>query len=397
LACVKKDGKSGFINTSGKFIIEPNYYWCGYFESGIAQVIKDSNPEWIKINKEGNIQESLSTLNPVSVDSKRGYSDQEGKIIIKPVFDKAFHFSENLAVVGMKKSEVKWGFIDKKGAIVIKPIYSSVGQFSEGLASILLVENDKYGYINKAGEVVIEPKFDCSRAFSSGLAVIQKGDCNNGKSGYIDKEGNIVIDTQYDWACNFSEGLACVKKDGKWGYINSSGEYIIQSIYDYAGLFSEGMALVHLKGKKYFIDKNGKNVLEPDCDNCIYAESFSDGLIKITINGKDGYMDKTGEIVIKPKYGYAQDFSEGFAIVSNILLNDFDNMIYIIDKEGKEILTTHNLISNYSEGLARVYTFGTGHKSHYINKKGEVVIEPIPYYSGDFSEGLAPVAVYVDD
>ena len=190
--------------------------------------------------------------------------------------------------------------------------------------------------------------------------------------------------------------MACVKKEGKWGFINTSGKYIIQPKYGFARPFSEGLAIVKLNGKQFFIDKNGNKVLEPECDNCISGKYFSDGLIKITINHKDGYMNKSGEIVIKPKYQFAQEFSEELARVSSY--SDFDNSVYIIDKEGKEILTTHELINNYSEGLASVmYISSTDIKTGYINKKGEVVIEPKYFYAGDFSEGLAPVAVYVDE
>ena len=68
--------------------------------------------------------------------------------------------------------ESKYGFIDKSGKVVIEPQFDNVSAFSEGLAK---VEKDgKWGFIDKNGKVVFEPQFDFVFDFSEGLAKVRR-------------------------------------------------------------------------------------------------------------------------------------------------------------------------------------------------------------------------------
>lgn len=49
----------------------------------------------------------------------------------------------------------RYGFIDKTGKIVIKPEFDYVGPFSEGLAVVWI--GNKYGYIDKTGKYIWKP------------------------------------------------------------------------------------------------------------------------------------------------------------------------------------------------------------------------------------------------
>ena len=64
---------------------------------------------------------------------KYGFIDKSGKVVIELQFDDAGYFSEGLARV---EKDGKWGFIDKSGKVVIEPQYDYVGDFSEGLAKV---------------------------------------------------------------------------------------------------------------------------------------------------------------------------------------------------------------------------------------------------------------------
>ena len=62
-----------------------------------------------------------------------GFIDKSGKVVIEPQFDNVSAFSEGLAQV---EKDDKWGFIDKNGKVVIEPQYDYVRDFSEGLAEV---------------------------------------------------------------------------------------------------------------------------------------------------------------------------------------------------------------------------------------------------------------------
>ncbi|HZI85818.1 MAG TPA: WG repeat-containing protein, partial [Pyrinomonadaceae bacterium] len=155
---------------------------------------------------------SASALFPIEIKSKHGYIDSSGKIVIRPQFDDAWRFSEGLAPVLVSD---KWGFIDKTGTIVIAPQFFSVMPFQEGLAVVGAFFksgpiNDSvgnYGYIDHTGRFAIAPQFGVASDFSNGLARIQTEDYKN---GYIGKSGKVVF-WEKRVSEDFSDNLALFK------------------------------------------------------------------------------------------------------------------------------------------------------------------------------------------
>ncbi len=280
--------------------------------------------------------------------SKWGYIEKSGKIVIKPRFDDSRPFSEGLAAV---RVDDRWGYIDKSGKIIIEPQFDWTYSFSEGLARVTV--DDKSGYIDKSGKIVIKPRFDDSRPFSEGLAVVEIDE----KYGYIDKSGKIIIEPQFKFAYSFSEGLACVLIDGyKGGFINTSGRFVIAPEFGFAYPFSEGLAAVRIE----------------DHGDCM------------------GYIDRTGRVVIRTRFDYAGPFSDGLAWVQS------NAVIRYIDRSGRVVIEEQsergwNLSDNsFSEGLLKVKIDG---EWGYIDTSGRVVIEPQFDRADSFSEGLAWVKV----
>ena len=72
-------------------------------------------------------------LYTVSDNRQYGFIDKTGKMVIQPQYDYAAGFSEGLAHI---KMQGKRGFIDKTGKIVIEPKYTRVMDFSDGLAAV---------------------------------------------------------------------------------------------------------------------------------------------------------------------------------------------------------------------------------------------------------------------
>lgn len=162
----------------------------------------------------------------------------------------------------------------------------------------------------------------------------------------------LLIPCAYDRAGNFSEGLAAVQRNDKWGFIDKTGTEVLPCEYLWAGDFSEGLAPVWQTGNydyvKYdYIDKTGTVVISlPHGYDLV--QSFSEGLARVQQNSQWGFIDKTGTLVIPCKYGWAGDFSEGLASVTN------ENEKHgFIDKTGTEVVPCEYASGrNFSEGLA---------------------------------------------
>lgn len=127
---------------------------CGRQASTLAQAKKE--------NHEG--------LFPVKVSGKYGYIDKTGKLVINPQFDAAWGFAEGLALVGIGERDTttftlglkaggKYGFIDKTGKYVINPQFDAGCGFSEGLARVRLgdLRTGKWGYVDKTGKYIWLP------------------------------------------------------------------------------------------------------------------------------------------------------------------------------------------------------------------------------------------------
>lgn len=91
-----KGEKVGFVNSDGKWVVEPIYTKVHHFHDGLAQV-------------------RLGTV--------WGFVDAQGKEVIAPQFDDLGDFKNGFAPA--KKGAV-WGIIDKTGKFVVEPQYLKV-------------------------------------------------------------------------------------------------------------------------------------------------------------------------------------------------------------------------------------------------------------------------------
>jgi len=98
-----------------------------------------------------------------------GFMDKTGKVVIQPRYDDADDFLEGLAAI-RKDDEGPWGYIDRNGEQVIPMVYGLAGRFSEGLAAV--ERDGKWGYIDKTGKMVLPLKYGYAWPFLRGVAKV---------------------------------------------------------------------------------------------------------------------------------------------------------------------------------------------------------------------------------
>ncbi len=159
----------------------------------------------------------------VKKDGKCGYIDKTGKEVVECKYDDVYSFSEGMAVVkkdGKYDYDWKCGYIDKTGKEVVECKYDFASNFSEGMA--IVRKDEKYGFIDKTGKEVVECQYDAAWDFAvGGLATRVEKD---GKWGFIDKTGKEVVECQYDDVWSSARAMALVSKDGECYIINTKGE-----------------------------------------------------------------------------------------------------------------------------------------------------------------------------
>jgi len=355
-------------------------------------------------------QEKQKFLFEIKVNRKAGFIDHTGKIVIEPKLNGAYEFSEGLAAAYIGNGQFDEGYIDETGTVAIEPGFNVASKFSEGFAWVGIDPNRKpyklgpltlytspasdsfdynIGFIDKTGKWIAEPVYTLALDFSEGLAAVRAKD---NKWGFIDTSGRLKIAAKFDWAQSFSNGRAVVFAEGKYGFIDKSGHYVVKPKYTNALDFSEGLACVKIGGRvrepgfgvhtvttgnrdlRYgYIDVNGKVVFQITASDC---RQFSEGFARIEMGGKWGFIDKRGKIVIDPQVDALSDFSEGLA---RVLLSDKKSGFGFINRSGKIVIKSQfPFVEDFKNGLARVADSLTLYdaKFGYIDKFGRVIWEP---------------------
>lgn len=245
------EGQWGYIDTQGKWIIEPSFPEVPRDYPGIPV---------------GNFSDGLAWFQVVEM-SERSQLDENDELV---------RDSED-AVLKESYARRSFGFMDRKGKVVIEPRFEMVNDFGEGLAAVRIQSHDAWGFIDRAGDRVISPKYDRVDRFSEGLCAVGKlmkeGGIGIERWGYIDPKGKDIIKRQFNEARQFSEGLAAVRQGSKWGYIDAKGNWAIPAMFDdfqdynHPGEprpFENGLARVTLNGQTIYIDTQGEQVWPKD-------------------------------------------------------------------------------------------------------------------------------------
>lgn len=131
MAVVRKDGRYGYIDVSGRLVIPVKYQDAGAFSAGLA---------------------------PVCLYGKYGYVDKSGEMVVPFKYSYAFPFSEGLAAVELNG---KVAYIGPDGKTVIPYMLDSGKPFKDGIAEVTVDGQTKY--MDKVGNIFDE----VSEAFSS--------------------------------------------------------------------------------------------------------------------------------------------------------------------------------------------------------------------------------------
>ena len=288
-------GKWGFIDAAGTVVIEPAF-------DGVSTLLGRNSYGYSGLRYPAHFAASTGGLEAVEVDGKYGYIDIRGKFVIEPKFDVASRFSAGLAAVRIGDNTAKYGFIDKRGKYIVGKKFDSAEVFADGFALVRI--GDEHSFIDKTGAKLADRVFaNSTRSFSEGLASVE--DPKSGLFGYIDSRGIDVVPPQFRSTMPFSDGRAVVSNSkGRYGYVDKSGKLVIEFRYDYDGVeaFCDGLAAVKADEKWGFIDKEGQTKIRPQFDGATF---FRDGWAVVSIGKKEGVINKQGEFVLKPEFDRA--------------------------------------------------------------------------------------------
>ena len=291
----------------------------------------------------------------------------------------------------IEKADGRYGFIDSTGTEKFTGKYEMLGEhFNSGL--VYFKRKGKYGYLDVNGKVVFyTSKFG---QFSEGLLASEK----NGKYVYLDTKGKIAVSLdrvdlperkEISSIFPFSCGLAMIiiKDEG----FNDAGDV------DSDVIFSEDVNLYPGNWYYGFINKKGEWQIPPTLSS---ATTFKEGVSMAANDSISFFMDIKGQVitVLDRHVGEiwtevasdASDYSEGFAIVY-----DKEGNSVFINLKGQRLTETKFERANaFSDGMACVQLEDTW---GFIDATGKIRIPQKYYVRSDFSEGVAPVSLKIEE
>jgi hypothetical protein len=321
LCALKKNDLWGFIDTTGKVLVDFIYFPYG---GGVV------NPKY------------SCGMALVAIQGPSGYGrvpvyiDKKGVQLFKTqFFTGATDFESGIAIVERTNNKTmarSVRFINKQGldipgSINFGQVFGSFSlklePFHEGLTKLYDTKTSSYGFINTQGKWVVNP-------------------------------------TNYAEAGFFSEGLVFVQNNTNWtwGYINAKGEVKIP--FDYKnkpGRFSEGLAVAqNSKDELGYIDQTGKTALPFIYNHYQLNSEFRNGCAVIYNDNGGGYaiIDKSGKIVRKLNTTVVSVLRNGWILWKEDLGTGSSYCFGVLSPEGKDILAPgyFTQIGEFSNGLA---------------------------------------------
>jgi len=216
---------SFFLLSSSNGIIRPKFLYK--IDEKIKEKIQERIREYFPFDS---VYQAADTIE-FNIDGRKGLIDHEGTLLIYPVAERIFRYSEGMVgfYEGFCRSYslafpcekidknicnpngCRVGFLDKNGIVI--PAKFEIGSYE--------VQKNESGFTKYS----LKTKwYDIE--FHEGLARITLQTKPDLKDGYIDKSGNIVIPAKFDEARHFKNGKAAVLYNGKWQFIDKKGQFI---------------------------------------------------------------------------------------------------------------------------------------------------------------------------
>jgi hypothetical protein len=237
---VTLNGKVGFIDRSGNFVIEPVFDKVGWFTTaGRAAAERDGI---------------------------HGVIDKTGAWVFKTddqQIDAAIDYRDNNAPFGWDfKQADRWGLLDLDGRMVLAADFDqSVQHCPDG--RLMALKNKEWLYFNSNGSPLQPPDGRLIDASCGSLPpyTMKIGD----KFGLVDARSNPVTPLQFDALISAAPGVKNVKIDGKWGRIATDGHWLLEPKFGYLSVGTD-IFVASVGGKRGFMRSDGSWLIEPKFD-----------------------------------------------------------------------------------------------------------------------------------
>lgn len=434
LARVKVNGLYGYINRNGQFVIPAIYDDAETFDGRLSKcslngkygLLTTSGAEFLDFDFDDlkKSKNKMFYLGKKNGDDKTYVISIQSDTAVVNSFDYVSDTYENGAAY--VKDSGLFGYIDNEGNVILSPVYLELPQYNEkGIA--ITHKNSGYGLTNSSFKQILPEKFTF-------VTAKEDGNYNYGYHpdayGIISSSGTIVLEegTYTNMTTIDANLIRATDSQGKHAVINNNGDVILQScdnlsIAEYIATYTNGKesGKINLINGKRAISVKGKEIWSTGQASRISYEAPL--ILWVDSNGKTHRMTETGspvfeeysevEMLAKGVYSVKRDSQCAIASSSGSLLSEWvDGIIPILDDYVQLIksggygrtycaiyrITTKKMITGYD--FAWIYTPKTNGMIPVKLLRGDNLSQTDKslkmngdsfYIVGDLSEGFYPI------
>lgn len=413
----------GLINKSGEIIAPFDYYInVNTFSNGLCAVQSQSK-RWGYINNQGNtvipfeFDQAEAFENGIAIVGKNrkkegtlfGIIDYKGKEILPINYKTVSRLHKNLYIYGNKKL----GLLDQNGNVVVKPMFDEILPNSYGSGLIPVKKNGLWGYLDEEGNMALDFQFYQASPFVKGAALVRKKQDDSSFIS-IDREGKELYKFPYSEKqenyqlvrfrqdgyveltnCqSFDQAGTCTQS--KVSLLAPNGTTEVPFDFMRIQPFQKGAAIVYKSPTQVGVI----NLITGNSIPCLYQEVF---LLKndkcIAIGEKDSLflLNETGEVL--QNLGPHQVKAPSQSLLAAAMY-DIDNTANpltwgFLDFAGKWMIPQQFLaVKSFQEGAAPVQD--KSGKWGFVDSEGSILI-PFQYEQAQhFVNNVAWVAKKID-
>lgn len=383
---IRSNKRIGYVDITGRVILEPTYKSIGKFVDGYAVVSKasyyyDEDGRDRERSLYGVINSQFNEIIPCvfnnieyEVETGRfktdvGYKTIDGRYVAivdgkELLVDKKYKYCKPFdctcaIAVRVADGHVNYGLIDKKSNDILPPIFSRLVYIENELYKFKI--NNLYGLVSSKGNIILPNIYNGIGKFEDNLACVQVNVLSDDRYeqkklyGYVDSLGNEILPPKYEFIGKRNYKFAVVMKNKLWGLFGIENHQLkIFPNASFLGPCMENLCKINIGGiydknsKKTtgglwgYVSVDGQIVIEPIYEQ---AYSFSDGMAAVKLNGKWGFINSEGIIIVPCEYDKVETrFENG----KGKLLKDEE--IFVFDKSGKQIESYEQEDEDYYDG-----------------------------------------------
>lgn len=381
LARVRVSGKVGFVDRSGRFVIDPVFDEAWAFAPGFANTpvrqgvsagVIDRTGTWVfKTPQTSGLQRAVSSDRDGGTQfgwhfqgrgilaQRWGLLDVDGHALLEAAFDQPVQRCADGHLAALKDRQ--WLYFRSDGSPLQPPSGQIVGSGCSSTAPYIVKAGDRFGLVRGDGKEILPPALDALIAVTNGVWNAKR----NGKWGRIGPDGHWLFEPKFD---ELSRGtpILVAAMNTKRGLLKADGSWLIEPRFDAVRLLDSETALVATDGASGVIrvqdqswvvrprpgtmcaipygilsqsdgyraifSRNGETWIDAHVDRL--GIDLESGLLPFMKDGKWGLMDTAGTIAIEPIYDEQVSFRPS---VRGIAWARRDGRSCPIDRNGRDV------------------------------------------------------------